>query len=75
MLSYINLVRIKGMIWFRQMYIPGMRGAFMVLIVNLVIMLMIKVVAMRMAHEVMNNKKFIAQPVQKRLAHAHANTR
>lgn len=50
---------------------PGMRGAFLVLIVNLIIMLTIKVVTMRMAHEAMLHKKYIAKPVHRRYAHAH----
>lgn len=60
------------MIWFRQIYMPGMRGALLVLIVNLLILLTIKIVTVRMAHAALHeHKRFVAKPVHRRLAHAH----
>lgn len=51
---------------------PGMRGALLVLIVNLLILLTIKIVTVRMAHAALHeHKRFVAKPVHRRLAHAH----
>ncbi len=75
MFANIKLLRIKGMMFFRQFYMPGMRAAFLVFVVNLIIMLIIKFVTMRMAHEAMIHKQFIAKPVHRRYAHAHAGSK
>lgn len=60
------------MIWLRQMYMPGIRGALMVLVVNLVVMLIIRIVTRRMAQVALEHRRYIAHPPHRRLSHAHA---
>lgn len=80
MLNYLTLARVKTGIWFRQAYTPGMRAAWMVVIVNAIIIIMIKIVMMRSAHDGLAEtkivqKRYISKPARRRLAPAYARPR
>lgn len=70
MLGVISMYRIKATVLFRQLYLPGMRGALAFFLVNLIVILTIKIMTRRLAHAAMEQHRLIAKPVHRRLAHA-----
>ncbi|MCA9348313.1 hypothetical protein KC867_02795 [Candidatus Saccharibacteria bacterium] len=72
MLQNIPIYRLRIGALLRQFYIPGMRGAALVFMVNVLIIIIIKIVTIRMMREAsLQHKKFIAPSAHRRLAHAH----
>lgn len=73
MFSTINLYRIKMSIWFRQMYMPGVRGAAAIILVNIIVILTIRLIARRMARIALEQTNLVAKPAKRRFAFSIAN--
>lgn len=69
MLNIANLYRIKLSIWFRQMYMPGMRGAVLVLLVSLIVILTMRIITHRMAKLAAQQATAMTKPVRRQLAY------
>lgn len=74
MLGTLSMYRIKATVLIRQLYMPGMRGALAFLLVNLVVIMMIKIMTRRLARAALEQRRLIAKPVHRRLAHAMAHS-
>lgn len=70
MINIANMYRIKLSIWMRQLYMPGVRGAVFVLVVNLIVILTIRIVTRRMARAAAIQARALARPVRKQFAYA-----
>lgn len=69
MINIANLYRIKLSIWFRQMYMPGMRGAVLVVLISLIVILTMRIITHRMAKLAAMQAATMSKPVRRHLAY------
>ncbi len=69
MLSILTAYRIKASIWFRQMYMPGIRGAAAILLINLLVALTIKIAAWRIAKLALQTPETAVRPIRRRVSY------
>lgn len=72
MFTLVPAYRIKFSIWLRQLYVPGVRGAVFILLINLLIALAIHMTARRMARLATRQAKQLTRSSQQ-LAYAPVN--
>ncbi len=63
------MYRIKLSIWFRQLYLPGVRGAAAILLINLVVVVTIRIATRRMARLATQQARVLSRPARRRLAY------